>query len=383
MAVNSVIPGMSARTETVFVTSKTNLPLPQFKAGETLTVNVIEKIAADSYLVSAKNVTFRATSSVLLNAGDQIRVRVQSVQPQIVFNVLDATPQQTAAKINGQLLQWRVNPDSFVQLLARLSEFSSLLKTTGLPGFPPKEADVLLAIFGGLIFSSRTKNNSMFVKDFLSRFGFLPESDSAAAATGSSIRPSEDFPEDNLKALLLKLEAALQEARQGKQGRQEAARLAALSSFVAGALGSIEGRQAASIAYQQNESGLYLQVPLALGHVLRQADIFIFPDDKNVRGENKFSSCRVVIFIDMDILGHIAVDVSLKAGRMNCLIQCETEKSAQLIGEAAQKLKDALCAIGYAVDRLDCFKATGLTRKKMEYIDEILISSAGIVNDFV
>lgn len=382
MAVNSVIPGISAKPETVSVTSKTNLPLPQFKAGETITVSVIEKIAADRYLMSAKNATFRATGSVLLNAGDQIRVRVQSIQPQIVFNVLDAAPQQTAAKINGQLLQWRVNPDSFVQLLARLSEFSSLLKTTGLPGFPPKEADALLAIFGGLIFSSRTKNNSMFVKDFLSRFGFLPKSDSATAA-GSAIRPSEDFPEDNLKALLLKLEAALQEARQGKQGRQEAARLAALSSFVTGALGSIEGRQAASIAYQQNESGLYLQVPLALGQVLRQADIFIFPDDKNARGENKFSSCRVVIFIDMDILGHIALDVSLKAGRMNCLIQCETEKSVQLIGEAAQKLKDALCAIGYAVDRFDCFKATGLSRKKMEYIDEILIGSSGIVNDFV
>lgn len=382
MAVNSVIPGMPARPETVSVTSKTNLPLSQFKAGETITVSVIEKIAADRYLMSAKNATFRATGSVLLNAGDQIRVRVQSVQPQIVFNVLDAAPQQMAAKINGQLLQWRVNPDSFVQLLARLSEFSSLLKTTGLPGFPPQEADALLAIFGGLIFSSRTKNNSMFVKDFLSRCGLLPESDSAAAA-GSAIRPSEDLPKDNLKALLLKLEAALQEARQGKQGRQETARLAALSSFVTGALGSIEGRQAASIAYQQNESGLYLQVPLALGQVLRQADIFIFPDDKNDLGENKFSFCRVVIFIDMDILGHIAVDVSLKAGRMNCLIQCETEKSVQLIGETAQKLKDALCAIGYAVDRFDCFKATGLSRKKMEYIDEILIGSSGIVNNFV
>jgi hypothetical protein len=382
MAVNSVIPGMSARPETVSVTSKTNLPLPQFKAGETLTVSVIEKIAADRYLMSAKNATFRATGSILLNAGDQIRVRVQSVQPQIVFNVLDAVPQQTAAKINGQLLQWRVNPDSFVQLLARLSEFSSLLKTTVLPGFPPQEADALLAVFGGFIFSSRTKNNSMFVKDFLSRFGFLPKSDSATAA-GSAIRSSEDFPEDNLKALLLKLEEALQEARQGKQGRQEVVRLAALSSFVTGALGSLEGRQAASIAYQQNESGLYLQVPLALGQVLRQADIFIFPDDKNARGENKFSSCRVVIFIDMDILGHIAVDVSLKAGRMNCLIQCETEKSVQLIGEATRKLKDALCAIGYTVDRLDYFKATGLNRKKMEYIDEILIGSAGIVNDFV
>ena len=167
MAVNSVTPGITFKPDNISVTTKTNLPLPQFRAGEVLNVNIIEKIAADQYLLSVKGATIRANSSLLLNAGEQIRVRVQSVVPQIVLNLFDAVPKD-AAQINAQLIQWRVDPDSFVSLLGRLSEISSLLKSVELPGFLRGEAQALLALFSSLVFSSRTRNNPLVV-DFLSR----------------------------------------------------------------------------------------------------------------------------------------------------------------------------------------------------------------------
>ena len=202
MAVNSVIQGIYIKPEVIPLSPKTNLPLPQFKAGEVLWVNVIEKIAADQYLMSAKGSALRAASSVLLNPGDKIRVRVQSVLPQIVFNLLDALPQEVSAKINAQLIQWRANPDSFAQLLGRLSEFSALLKATDLPGFLPKEADALLSIFTSIIFSPRTRNNQLFVKDFLSRFGLFLESDLAREAAFTDGKGAGVFMKDNLKAYL-------------------------------------------------------------------------------------------------------------------------------------------------------------------------------------
>jgi hypothetical protein len=383
MAVNSVIQGIYIKPEVIPLSPKTNLPLPQFKAGEVLWVNVIEKIAADQYLMSAKGSALRAASSVLLNPGDKIRVRVQSVLPQIVFNLLDALPQEVSAKINAQLIQWRANPDSFAQLLGRLSEFSALLKATDLPGFLPKEADALLSIFTSIIFSPRTRNNQLFVKDFLSRFGLFLESDLAREAAFTDGKGAGVFMKDNLKAYLLKLAASLHEEAQGEEGRAGAARLAALASFTSEALSIIETRQALNTVFQSNESGLYLQVPLALGQAYGQADIFIKPDDHGADGKNKFSSCRFVIFLDMDILGRIAVDALLREGRIKCVIRCENTNTVRLIGTKLDKLKEALIGTGYNVDLLDCLKAQDIATEKKEYIDEILTGSTGIVNDFV
>jgi len=381
MAVNSVTPGITFKPDNISVTTKTNLPLPQFRAGEVLNVNIIEKIAADQYLLSVKGATIRANSSLLLNAGEQIRVRVQSVVPQIVLNLFDAVPKD-AAQINAQLIQWRVDPDSFVSLLGRLSEISSLLKSE-LPGFLRGEAQALLALFSSLVFSSRTRNNPLFVKDFLSRCGLLLESDLAAALAGSETAHREVSSKGNLKAALFKLAAALQEAGQGNFSRTEAAGLASLASFASEALNTIQGRQVAALVYQNNESGLYLQIPLELSKGYGTADIFIKPDDKNAEGKNKFSSCRLVLFLSMDLLGQIVVDASLRAGRITCVLKCEDEKSVQIINAEAEKLKVALSAIGYTVEKIECQKETQLSRKKQEYIDEYLIGSAAIVNEFV
>ena len=381
MAVNSVTPGITFKPDNISVTTKTNLPLPQFRAGEVLNVNIIEKIAADQYLLSVKGATIRANSSLLLDAGEQIRVRVQSVVPQIVLNLFDAVPKD-AAQINAQLIQWRLDPDSFVSLLGRLSEISSLLKSE-LPGFLRGEAQALLALFSSLVFSSRTRNNPLFVKDFLSRCGLLLESDLAAALAGSETAHREVSSKGNLKAALFKLAAALQEAGQGNFSRTEAAGLASLASFASEALNTIQGRQVAALVYQNNESGLYLQIPLELSKGYGTADIFIKPDDKNAEGKNKFSSCRLVLFLSMDLLGQIVVDASLRAGRITCVLKCEDEKSVQIINAEAEKLKVALSAIGYTVEKIECQKETQLSRKKQEYIDEYLIGSAAIVNEFV
>ena len=85
----------------------------------------------------------------------------------------------------------------------------------------------------------------------------------------------------------------------------------------------------------------------------------------------------------MDLLGQIVVDASLSAWRITCVLKCEDEKSVQIINAEAEKLKVALSAIGYTVEKFECQKETQLSRKKQEYIDEYLIGSSAIVNEFV
>ena len=201
-------------------------------------------------------------------------------------------------------------------------------------------------------------------------------------------RPARDggavAPAENLKASLLKLSADIAGALKDglKLDPPITAKLMNLASFTSDALKTIEARQAVNVIYQQNESGLYLQIPLSLGEALRQADIFITPDDKNAAGAKKYSSCSIMIFLDLDYLGEISIDASVREGRIRCIIKCESEGVRQLVTAAADRLKEALGGAGYGVEQVDCLTASELGQKRAEYIEQQLFGSIDLVNHF-
>jgi hypothetical protein len=119
-----------------------------------------------------------------------------------------------------------------------------------------------------------------------------------------------------------------------------------------------------------------------MGEALRQADVFITPDDKNASGSKKYSSCSVVIFLDLDYLGEIAVDASLREGRLRCVIKCENEEVKQIVDASAKQLKEALSGIGYGIDQIDCLRGFEMAQKRVEYIEHQLLGSTGLVNHF-
>jgi len=265
------------------------------------------------------------------------------------------------------------------------AEFSAHLKSGDLPlVMSQRNIDGLIKLLNNIVFSAQTKTNPLFVKDFVTQIGLLLESDLGKIATHSAKDGRVPVPAENLKASLLILSAAITEAQKdiAKYDAPVLAKLMNLSSFTSEALKTIEARQAVNIVYQQNESGLYLQIPLMLGEALRQADVFITPDDKNAKGSKKFSSCSVVIFLDLDYLGEIYIDASVREGRIRCIIQCESEEVKLLVDATAGQLKEALGGIGYDVDQVDCLRITGLGNKKAEYMEQQLLDSMNLVNRF-
>ncbi len=385
MAVVPVTPNIPVKINSTLEVSRAHLPLSNLVPGETLTVSVTEKLSANQYLLTLKDASITARSDIPLNPGEKLQVKVQSVQPQIILTVVDTQKQSTDAKVNERLLQWRVNPDSLTQLLGKVAEFSAHLKSGDLPlVMSQRNIDGLIKLLNNIVFSAQTKTNPLFVKDFVTQIGLLLESDLGKIATHSAKDGRVPVPAENLKASLLILSAAITEAQKdiAKYDAPVLAKLMNLSSFTSEALKTIEARQAVNIVYQQNESGLYLQIPLMLGEALRQADVFITPDDKNAKGSKKFSSCSVVIFLDLDYLGEIYIDASVREGRIRCIIQCESEEVKLLVDATAGQLKEALGGIGYDVDQVDCLRITGLGNKKAEYMEQQLLDSMNLVNRF-
>lgn len=384
MAVIPVLPNASIPLKSVLEIPRTPTTLSNIISGEDVSVRVIEKLEGNTYLISLKDTLLNAKSDIPLKPGDTLGARVSSLVPQILLTLSDPQKQNMDAKINEKLLHWRMNPGSLLELLSKVNEFTSNLRATNLTeSFSKNEIDGLIKMLGNLVFSAKTKDNPLFVKDFVSRIGLMLERDLALGL----LRSGQGKPAilaDNLKASLLKLSDALTQALQNpaKQDPAAFARLSNLLSYTTDALKTVEARQAVNVIYSQNENGLYLQVPLSDGQTLRQADIFITPDDKNAQNEKKFSSCAIRIFLDMAYLGQLSIEASLREGRIRCVIQCENDEVRKWLEAKSDTLSAALSAIGYGIEKIDCVKTSDLEQKRMAFIEHSILGATELVNSF-
>ncbi len=386
MSVIPVNPNNPLQIQSILEISRNHLPISSLVKGETLTVTILEKISSNQYLVNLKNTSIAASSEVPLHAGEKLQVRVQSVQPQLVLNVIDLSGQKTDTKINEGFLQWRLNPDSLVEVLSKVNDFSRNLKSSDLPlSASIKDIDNLLSLFNRVIFSSETKNNPFFVKEFISKLGLMLENDLEKIATGTRVEEKTSSITDNLKTSLLKLSLTLSEAlkENSELDAQIVSRLKNLASFTSDALQAIESRQAVNILYQRNESGLYLQIPLSLGESLRQAEIFITPDHKKADVSKRYSSVSIMIYLDLDYLGNIAVNATVRQGYIRCIIQCESDEVRQIFAGSLDVMKKALSDIGYSIETIDCMTVREIKRRKAEYLEQQILGSTELVDSFV
>jgi hypothetical protein len=365
--------------------SQINASLGLVAVGETLEVTVLEKNAGNKYLLAIKNVNIPAVSEVPLNIGEKIQVKVSSVQPQIILNFAGNQTIATETKINEKLLYGRTKPDSLIQMLSKLGEFVKDIQGGNLPlKFSKSEIEKLIKLFDSIIFSNNTKGNKLFLKDFITNTGLLLENKlSRFVAEGTKGVNSKQF-DDNIKSLLLKLSAQVQELLKDstKLDPQILAKLMKIDGFTVEALKTIEARQAANIVFQESDNGVVLQIPLSLADGLRQADIFIRPDDKNNQDGKSYSSCTIMIFLDLDILGKISVNAGVREGSLRTLIKCEREDVKDIIEGELGKLKSVLSDIGYSVDYIDCLQDEGLTKEREEYFEAQSFSTVDLVNHF-
>ena len=381
-----ISPAQNSITKNSIEISRSNVAQKGVVLGETLSVTVLEKSAGNKYTLALKNMQIPATSSVPLSVGEKLIVKVESLQPQITLNIVVNKNSTGDAQINENLRQWRVNPESLLHVINKVAEFAKLLQTANLPAaISQSHGDKLIKLFDDIILSPRTKNNPLFLKEFVSKLGLLLEN-SLRQLVASASQGKIDKPlEGNLKALLLKLSAAVSEVlrENPKLDIELAAKLTNISAFTGEALKAIEVMQVLICVFQLSDNGLVLQVPVAVADGFRLACILITPEDKNGQGQTKFSSCAVTIFLDLDLLGKIAVNANIREGGVSCVIKCEREEVRDLITNNLDELKDSLSGTGYRVDYIDCVQEDGLMDEQEEFLARQSFFAADLVNFFV
>lgn len=364
---------------------RSNGAFPGVALGEILEATVLEKLAGNKYMLAWKNQQTSATSSVPLNAGEKLLVKVDSIQPQLVLNIIGNENQKSNVQINDKLLQWRVNPESLLHVIDKFTGLTKLFQSVDLPpAISKSDIEKLIKLFDNIIFSSRTKNNPLFLKEFVSQIGLIPEKTLKQLAANTVEGRVEKPQEDNLKALLLKISSSVNEIiREGSEPDAEImTKLVNIASFTEDALNAIEVKQAVNSVLQENDNGLMLQIPLALTGGFSLADIFISSEEKG-QGEKKFSSCSVAIFLDLDFLGKIAVKANFRDGGIDCIIKCESKEVKTLVSNNLDGLRNSLSKTGYRVGYIDCVQEEGLMQKKEEFISNRSCFADHLVNFFV
>ena len=346
-------------------------PLESVVLGETLEATVLGKLAGNKYTVALKNGHIPATSNSPLNIGEKLTVKVNSLHPQIVLNVIGSNSSSGNAAVHENLLQWRANPEALVQVAGKFAGIARLLKNIDLSEtFLEGDVKKLIKLFDDIILSRQTKANRLFLKDFTSRTGLLPESSLKQTVKDSSPKGISKPFDDNLKALLLKLTAAANDILRGdpQPDLELKLKLNNIMAFAGEALKAIEVSQVINSVFQESDNGLVLQIPVALADGFRLADIFITPDGKDQQGKKNFASCSVALFLDLDILGKIAANANFREGSINCVIRCEREEIRNLIADNLDELKNALTQTGYQIGYIDCVQEEGLTEGREEFL---------------
>ena len=316
-----------------------------------------------------------------LNAGDTIRVRVESLNPQVVLRIIErgALEESRAA----DFLRWyRANPDALSEMIPEaFRQFDPENLGKLLRYLPKEDFQNLINILKSLFCAPEAKGGN-FLKDYLSNLGLLTESQLRKAVEGQT-GIDNDYRQNSLKNLLMKLSDDLYNLlRSGESlDRVELEMLKSLSEFVDNSIKTIESQQIINFVLQETESKYLFQSPILFPDGVRKRDIFV-EYDRNTRGGEGESPYRIIFFLDMDILGEMIIEAELKGDKIDCLIKCVDQEICDFILPSLTKLQESLCSAGCEINMVRCITGGNLAEEKNDYYQDRALYAREVIDLF-
>ncbi|HVO65625.1 MAG TPA: hypothetical protein VMT12_03995 [Syntrophales bacterium] len=373
----------SHKLNQVHFQNKSSTTAPGLSIGEILNAAVIEKLGSQKILITLKGINIPATSEVNLNAGDTIRVKVENLNPQVILKIIGRSDVEESRA--ADFLKWyRANPDALSQIITEAFRQFNSENVGKLSRYLPKEDfQNLLKIIKSLFNTPEVKGGN-FVKDYLSNLGLLTESQLRKVVEGQTSINENDYHQDNLKSLLMKLSDDLHNllARNESFDPEVGARLKSLSEFVDRSIKTIESQQIVNFVLQETESKYLFQIPILFPDGVRKRDIFVEYDRNTREGEFK-GQYRIIFFLDMDMLGEMIIEAEMKGDKIDCLIKCSDHKISDFISPFLGELRESLTTAGCEINTVKCITGDDLTKEKFDYYQDRALSNRDVIDLFV
>ena len=350
--------------------------------GEILTAGVIEKLSDQNILISLKGINIPANSEVNLNAGDTIRVKVESLNPQVILRIIGEKDLE-GTRVADFLKWYRANPDALTQLATEAFRQFSPENLSKLMRYLPKEhLQDLPGILKSLFHASEPKGVN-FVKDYLRNLGLLTESQLRKVVEGQTGVDEDEYRQHNLKSLLMKLSDDLHGLLAGNKSvdHGDRAGLKSLSEFVDRSIKTIESQQIINLVLQETESKYLFQIPILFSDSVGKRDIFVEYDRQTRDGESE-GKYRIIFFLDMDILGEMIIEAELKGDKIDCLIRCTDQEITNFMAPFLEELRGNLSAAGCGVNSVKCVIGDDLTKEKFAYYQNRALYDRDVIDLF-
>lgn len=230
--------------------------------------------------------------------------------------------------------------------------------------------------------------NPLFLKEFIFSIGYLLESDLRKSLNPSNEKDNNLPPasEKNFKSLLTKLSSQLHQIIDNptdKDLNPDIRKLLTnISEYYDESLKTIYNQQVANVIEQEEDHSYYFQIPFKSTDELKIADLFIKLDDENGGIKRKNDQCQFVLFLNMDALGDIMVDVKYLQRKILGVFKCVDSESLDFLSDYLDTLNERLILSGYGPNDFNVCLSDDLHKEKSDFIKDKVIYSKKIINCF-
>ncbi|MEA3415464.1 MAG: hypothetical protein U9R02_04795 [Thermodesulfobacteriota bacterium] len=309
--------------------------LPPLSVGEVVEAEVMETSRCGKTLISLKNSRLTADSELLLKKGEKIAVRVTQLHPGVILRIVQNERSQNS-RLMDYLRFYRSNPKALFEFLIKgIDRFSPENLGELAAHLGKEDIENIRTILKSLIFSRENFKNPLFIKDYVSKFGYLMEKENAS---------------QNLKGLLTKIYDRLQllmETRNLPAAEK-------LAGFIRSSLQIIDSHQVINYLFHEYEGKYMFQVPMLFPKNTGLAEIFVKFGDRDSKGKSCRKDKTVLFLLNMDALGDIIVEAKIKTKKISCILKCKDENICDFIRLFLEELGEKLKALGYDINYLTC-----------------------------
>ncbi|MDD2670944.1 MAG: hypothetical protein PHG91_00435 [Syntrophales bacterium] len=339
--------------------SSARTAVPGMALGETLDALIAGRTDYKNVLIRIRGAAIAAETEVPLEVGEKIQVRVDSLQPRVVLSVIGRTNPETSI-LNDYLRLFRSSPKGMADLMGALLERIRTLEAAGrlLQGGMQGELRQLLE---SLLLTKETVKDPLWLQRYIAGLGLLWEKGLLKAAR----ERSSEIGGKSLKSVLMNLIAESPAAAGDPAAAVEIKGLAELL------LKTIEAHQVVNILSQERDGRFFIQVPFLTPGGVGAGDILIETEEREGKGKRDARKFNIRISVEMDVLGRLNIDAGISAGALSCSIRCCDDTARDFITGSLDSLADGLKALGYRIERLECYVGKDNPEESMTVLAEV------------
>lgn len=327
--------------------------------GQLLEGKVEEVLSGQHFLINFKGFKVVAESTVPLNAGQSVEVKVVQTSPQVILNlVMDGIEEQKALTFLRSNLPSSASWADIVEKLGKILTGEKLYQLE--LAVDKGVLEKVMSSLASLSVNKDVADNPENLKQLIDRSGLLYESKLKDALFSNTVlsKNLNALVEKDLKGLLLRLSQDLEQVPGviNKDGNvQVNPTLNNLLEVVNASIEKIETNQLVNYLTSRNDQQVVLQIPVVLPEGIKTAELYIRSGGKrNKQGKSADDDCHIVFLLTMRNLGHLRIDTQVKDKKMNCAIQVDSREIVGFVERHLPELSQKLSGQGFTVEKLSC-----------------------------